>query len=109
MKTLRFISQHMEIRRDPQGYIQLNTKPWLIQTSSMLSDTGGITPPWYSTGLATVLMDEDWTEAEAITYMRAFRNKGIVLELEDDVYDSLTARIRNGSILVSSEVQRTTG
>ena len=63
-----------------------------------MPDTGGLTPPWYSTEHATVLMDEDWTEAERLDYLRAFRNRGIVLELEDDDYDFLTARIRNGSI-----------
>ena len=101
MKKLTVITSRHVIRRDPQRFIELNTEPWIIQTSSMPTDTGGLTPPWYSTEYTTVLLDEDWTEAERNDYLRAFRNKGIVLELEDDDYDNLTARIRNGSISVS--------
>lgn len=61
MKKLTIITDYREVRADPQRYIELNTQTWIVQTSSMRSQNGGLTPPWYATKYATVLMEEDWT------------------------------------------------
>lgn len=101
MKKLTIITKYREVRRDPIAYIELNTQPWIVQTSSMPTDTGGLALPWYSTKYATVLMDEDWTDDEAIAYMDTFRSHPVVLELNDDEYDILASRIRLGSVSVA--------
>ena len=103
MKKLRIMTSYHEVRRDPQAYIELNTQPWIVQASSMPPEGGGgLTPPWYSTKYAIVLMDEDWTEGEATAYIGTFRSRPVVLELNDDGYKVSRPRIRRGRAACAS-------